>query len=249
MWRSRISILVILATLGSYTPSRATAKDFIPTGLEIGFDVTRLPYYLWREKTGGQYEFHSSVDFNSILLDIDYGWGSILRKNPPKRPDNQEIIKTISDNWGQYFRIGLGYNFISKNPDHNVAYLGLMYSRSSFSDALYGNLLGNKVYNLNDIVAVDETDKLHAHWLEVAAGIRVQIWQWIYMGCTVRYKFAKRVSFSEKLVPFDVIGWGLNEEEDGWGVNYYIGIRIALRSDAGQPFTSRDKSNQPHLIS
>jgi len=62
MWRSRISILIILASLGNYAPSWASPKDFIPTGLEIGFDVARLPYYIWKEKTGGQYEVHSSID-------------------------------------------------------------------------------------------------------------------------------------------------------------------------------------------
>lgn len=246
MWRSRISILITLAALGSYAPAWAAAKDFLPTGLEIGFDVARLPYYLWKEKTGVQYEYHGSIDFNRMLLDIDYGFGNILRKNPPKRVDNKPIIKTMSYNRGQYFRVGLSYNFIPKNRDHNVACLGLMYSRSSFKDMLYGKLIDSRGYNQSED-PVDRTDKFHAHWLEVVAGVRVQVWQWVYMGCTVRYKFAKRVTSSKTFIPFDIIGWGLNEEDDAWGVNYYIGIRIPLRSDTNQLSTTPTKK-QPALI-
>lgn len=243
MWRSRISILVILATYSNYAFSWATAKDFLPTRLEIGFDIARPPYYLWREKTGAQYEFNTQIDFNRTLLAVDYGWGSILRKNPAKKP-----VKTISDNWGQYFRVGLSYNFIPNNKDRNAAFLGLMYSRSSFREAIYGNLLDNKIYNANDTVAVDTSDKLHAQWLEIVAGVQVPIWQWVYIGCTVRYKFAKQVSLSETLIPFDIIGWGLHEEDDAWGVNYYIGIRVPLGPAAGQASNSLGKK-QPTLTS
>ncbi len=247
MWRSRISILIILASLGNYAPSWASPKDFIPTGLEIGFDVARLPYYIWKEKTGGQYEVHSSIDFNRILLDVDYGWGSMLRKNPTKSKEDpkKKFTKILSHNWGQYFRVGLSYNFIPKNKDHNVAYLGFMYSRSIFRDALYGNYMG-KTDLFQSTVDVDTTDKFNAHWLEVVAGVRVQVWQWVYMGCTVRYKFAKSISSSKTLIPFDIIGWGLNEEDNAWGVNYYIGIRIPLRSDTDQPSTTPAKK-QPAL--
>jgi hypothetical protein len=256
MWRSYINILVILvilAAVGNYTPAWAAAKDFLPTGLEIGFDVARLPYYLWREKTGAQYEFHTSIDFNRILLDIDYGLGNILRKNPTKSKEDPEkkFSKVISDHWGQYFRLGLGYNFIPPNKAHHVAYLGFMYTRSSFQDALYGNYyIDNPKYTSKTklfqySVDIDVEDKFHAHWLEVVAGVRVPLWQWVYMGCTVRYKFAKHVSSSPTLIPFDIIGWGLQEEDDAWGVNYYIGIRIPLPSLTSQPSTTPPKSNQP----
>lgn len=248
MWRSRINLLIILAGLASHTPTWATPKHFLPTGLEIGFDVARLPYYLWKEKTGVQYEFYSSVDFNRMLLEIDYGFGNILRKNPPKRIDNKPIIKTISYNRGQYFRIGLSYNFIPKNTEHNVACLGLMYSRSSFRDALYGNFITSGGYNQSE-TAVDTADNLHAHWIEIVAGVRVQVWQWVYMGCSARYKFAKQVSSSLALIPFDIIGWGLHEADDAWGVNYYISIRIPFPSVLNRSQVSLKSTKNNQLIS
>jgi len=171
----------------------------------------------------------------------------MLRKNPTKSKEDpkKKFTKILSHNWGQYFRVGLSYNFIPKNKDHNVAYLGFMYSRSIFRDALYGNYMG-KTDLFQSTVDVDTTDKFNAHWLEVVAGVRVQVWQWVYMGCTVRYKFAKSISSSKTLIPFDIIGWGLNEEDNAWGVNYYIGIRIPLRSDTDQPSTTPAKK-QPAL--
>ena len=48
-----ISILLVIVVLSSGTTSQAKIKNIWPTGLEIGFDVTRPLYYLWYEKTGG----------------------------------------------------------------------------------------------------------------------------------------------------------------------------------------------------
>jgi len=137
-------------------------------------------------------------------------------------------VKVISDHWGQYVKLGLSYNLLPKLKDNNAAFLGCMYSRSFFREALYGNYV-NKPSLYRSSVSVNTAGKFSAGWLEIIAGVRVQIWSWGYMGCTIRYKFWKTISKSKALIPFDLIGWALNEYNDALGINYYIGIQIPLR--------------------
>lgn len=229
-----------MLAISSYPQSLGAARDFLPSLLELGVDVGKSATYFYHLVSGhkyGQNEFHASIDFNRILLDVDYGLGRVLRRNPLKRKDpKKKVVKVISDHWGHYFKAGLSYNFLPKLKDNNAAFLGCMYSWSSFREALYGNYLGYpQAYQSRP--AVNTAGKFFAHWAEIIAGVRVQIWSWGYMGCTVRYKFWKHVSKSQTLIPFDLIGFGLNEYNDALGINYYIGIQIPLRTKE-PPLTS-----------
>lgn len=241
-----IKLLFIAGAFSITSVSRASIKNVLPTGIQVSFDLPRPFYYLWKEKTGGQYEINTSINFNKILVDGDYGWGTILRKNPPKK------IAAMSENIGQYFRIGFSYNFITNSVDHNAAFLGIRYSKAYFKDYLYGKLAednqgkvslknptpatdGNKWQQVRfqkkeRVIDIDQNKELQAQWFEIVAGVRVKIWEWIYTGCTARYKFAKKVSNTVSQTPFDIIGWGINED-DAFGVNFYIGIRIPLQSN------------------
>ncbi|MHB9147917.1 MAG: DUF6048 family protein [Candidatus Amoebophilus sp.] len=247
MLRYNINILLVIGLLSIGSTSSAKIKDILPTGLQVGFDVTRPLYYIWYEKTGAQYEFNASLDLNRILLEGEYGLGTIARKNPPSK------LQAISSNIGQYFRIGFNYNFISNSVDHNAAFLGLRYSQAYFKDELYGKLTQEKEKNTKeeevkfwgDIYRdkVDETSKLKAHWFEIVAGVRVKVWKWIYIGCTARYKFAKKISTITSHNPFDIIGWGLNDE-DVFGINYYISMRIPLQADKAKEDVRKVEENK-----
>jgi len=240
MLKYNINILLVIGLLSIGSTSSAKIKNILPTGLQIGFDVTRPFYYMWYKKTGAQYEFNTSLDFSRLLLEGEYGLGTITRKNPPSK------IKAISANIGQYFRVGFSYNFISNSVDHNAAFLGLRYSQAYFKDELYGKLreeieaeVWKDAYKDN----VDEASKLKAHWFEIVAGVRVKVWKWIYIGCTTHYKFAKKISTITSHNPFDIIGWGLNDE-DIFGVNYYISMRIPLQPDKSKEDVRKVEENK-----
>ncbi|OJW68918.1 MAG: hypothetical protein BGO68_04005 [Candidatus Amoebophilus sp. 36-38] len=233
-----IKIFFVVNTFSVTSISWAKIKDILPTGLQIGFDVPRPLYYRWKEKTGWQYEVNGSIDFKQVLLEGDYGWGSILRKNPSGKRTS------LAENIGQYFRIGLSYNFIKNSPDHNAAYLGMRYSKAYFKDYLYGKLAREKnekgkeitpFWEDDSLADIDQQAKLQAHWFEIIGGVRVKVWGWIYAGCTARYKFAKKITIRTQN-PFDIIGWGMNDE-DAFGANFYIGIRIPLQAISSKQST------------
>ncbi len=209
-------------------------KHYLPTGIQLGMDVTRPLYYQY-EKLGGQYEFNGLIDFNRLLLQGDYGWGQIARWGVSK-----QNIRSVANHQGQYFRIGADYNFISHSIDDNAAFLGFRYAKSYFKEKLRTKLLneanqlgpkqGKQQSPWGDYPINITQEDMEARWFEVVAGVRVKAWKWIYLGCTARYKFGKKLT-PEGYTPFDIIGWGLNDE-DALGLNLYLIIRLPLQSRA-----------------
>jgi hypothetical protein len=216
------------------TTSLARGRNLLPRGLHIGFDVLNPVYYRWKEKTGDQYNIQATVDFKRILLEGAYGWGTMKRRNPPDKPF------AYSANQGNYWSMGIAYNFLHSSQEKNLAFLGLRYSRAYFTDQLLGKLQDESVKTWNkklsankpspDVIAEKHTFK--ANWLELTAGARVHIWWWLYGGTTIYYRFAKDITLFDVHTPFDIIGWGLNEEEDTWGIHYYIALHIPFQANS-----------------
>jgi len=200
-------------------------RKLIPANLDIGFDITRPLYYSIVENTGGQYEISTSLDINQILLQGDFGWGTIARKSP--------LLKPISNstNEGQYFRLGLSYNFMPKIEEHNTAFLGVRFAKALLEDSLSGIVKNAKNSDIKLTKTINDKQALSATWWEIVAGVQVKLWHWLYAGCTVRYKFAKSITSSKPLIhmPFDILGFGINED-DAFGINYTLSFRIPLSS-------------------
>ena len=222
MWKYIINLWIVLAVSLHSSTSFGKIQNILPTSFQVGWDVIKPVYNTWKEKTGPQYEINAILDFKRILIAGDYGWGTILRKNPPLKS------RAITENIGQYFRIGLGYNFISNSVDNNVAFLELNYSQAHFKDYIYGILKEDFPF-WQGAKNIDTSQQMKVNWLEIVAGVRVKIWEWAYIGCTTRYRFAKHLPNNIYQIPFDIVGWGLNEE-DSFGVSYYISIRIPFKN-------------------
>jgi hypothetical protein len=226
---------------------------YLPTGLQLGFDVYSPLYYRY-QKTGPQYEMNGLLDFKRLLLQGDYGWGSIQREGVAKEQsmNKEQNIKSICRNQGQYFRIGVDYNFINNSVDDNAAFLGFRYAKSYFQDELQ-SVLPDELYQLTrkkeknpssawDNYPIDSKQShMQARWFELVAGVRVKAWQWFYLGCTARYKFNKKISPHNGHIPFDVIGWGLNEE-DAFGLNCYLILRLPLQKRTFAEEETKEKS-------
>jgi hypothetical protein len=224
--------MILLSSHASW--ARPHIKMYLPTGLQVGVDVGSPLYYEY-QKTGPQYELNGLLDFKRLLLQGDYGWGSIQRQGVSKK----QGMASICSHQGQYFRIGVDYNFINNSVDDNAAFLGLRYAKSYFQDRLQ-SVLPDELYQLTqkkdppqksawgNYLINSQQNHMQARWFEIVAGVRVKAWQWCYLGCTARYKFNKKIMPHDGHVPFDVIGWGLNEE-DAFGLNVYLILRLPLQ--------------------
>lgn len=225
--------MVLCCTLPQYVMAKHKAPQnrIWPTTWYLGVDLAKT-YLGWYQKTGHAYEIDGSIDFSRILLDVDYGWGQIQR-------DGRQHKGSFASASGQYFRIGLGYNFLTPTAHHNQFFIGFRYARSFFDFQLKSNKLRcnhppNKdcmpqVCTTAPISLWNSKDTAIAHWWEVVAGGKVYLIRILSIGCTARYKFSKKIENNLYALPCDIPGFGLAEFDHAFGYSLYILLRIPLQ--------------------
>lgn len=226
--RFLIFFLLILCWNGTLAQNDAdsakvdTVKNkYLPTGLRIGTDIISLVKTRTQDNFHG-WEVNGEIDFSRYFLAIDYGtWGRNLHSD-----------SAAYSNTGDYWRAGIDVNFLMKDPDRNVFFIGARYGRSVFAESMNvvrfddtWGLLTDNFYHSN----------VNAWWLELTAGLRVKIWKIFWVGYTARFKFALTADASEEMLPYDVPGFGRTNKETTWGFNYYLLLRIPLRKAPPPP--------------
>jgi hypothetical protein len=194
-----------------------TVKNkYLPTGLRVGTDVIAL--IRSRDPSFKGWEINFDTDLSRYFFTVDYGYWAT----------NQLLGNGNYQNAGTYLRIGTDINFLLKDPDKNMFFIGFRYGLSSFSESVQYK---NTVYypGFTPISADESNGSLSGHWLEITSGLRVKIVSGFWMGYTTRLKFAPSVSGQGKLSPYDMPGYGLVTEAPYWGFNYDLYWRFGWR--------------------
>lgn len=137
-----------------------------------------------------------------------------------------------------YFRIGMDYNALYKKKHGQMLLVGLRYGYSQFkydvasleiSDPIYGASSMNP--NLTDDIWGGSVPYNHSgmkgalHWLEFGVGIRAHIWQGIYMGWGLRFRFKLFNSHGQYGDPWYVPGFG-KYNGNSLGIQYTIMYKL-----------------------
>jgi hypothetical protein len=221
--RINISILLLLP-IGLLAQEKDSVRNkFLPTGIRVSTDALALVRNTYDETFKG-WEVNADVDFYRYYLTVDYGsWGRTYIQDSSNYSNN-----------GNYFRIGADVNFLTKNPDKNMFFLGIRYAHSSFSED-YSVIVNDPLWGTSN--EVFQNRKVPANWFELTSGLRVRIWKAFWMGYTIRYKFALKMGDTPDLLPHDVPGYGLTNKNIYWGFNYQLLFRI--------PITKRQLQSAP----
>lgn len=215
------SLLLALLTTGmAFSQDKVKAADtvksrFLPTGLRLGTDVISII----KSRIGTDFngwEVNADVDFYRYYLTVDYGAWS-----------RQEVMRNGDyNNDGTYFRVGADVNFMLKDPDRNMLFIGFRYGHSVFNETVNYT---DSMSSFGPISKSISNPSLQGHWGELTTGLRVKIFPGFWMGYTARMKFAPGVKGAGDLVPFDMPGYGLLSKAPYWGFNYQIFWRIPFR--------------------
>ncbi len=210
-------------------------NKYLPTGLRIGTDVITLVKSNRSSQFTG-WEVNADMDINRYYLAVDYGKWSVSQPiTTGQRFTGGPYTTGQYDNSGSYFRFGVDVNFLKKDPDRNMFFLGFRIGRASFNDA--ATFSDSTAYsakpNTNFGVTTKElvNTNLTGHWAELTTGLRVKIYKFFWMGYTARMKFTPSVSGDQELLSFDIPGYGLSSRKLYWGFNYQLFFKI--------PFTSK----------
>lgn len=197
-------------------------NKFVPTGIRVGFDVVNFVKSRLQDNYNG-WEFVGDLDFNRYYFTLEYGnWG---------RNVVADSTATYAND-GNYWRVGVDVNFLTRDPDRNVFFLGARYGRSMFTESM--------TVVASDPLWGDVSDSFYhsgikASWVELTAGLRVKIWKIFWLGYTGRLKFALSTDGSPEMLSYDVPGFGRTHRETTWGFNYYVMLRIPVRTAPPPP--------------
>jgi len=190
-------------------------KSYLPTGVRIGVDALSLIKSQVQKDFSG-WEVTGDVDLDRYLVAGDLGnWARTF-----------ESDSGTYTNSGSYWRLGAQVNFLTKDIDKNVFFLGFYYGRSKFSEDL-------TIIN-NDLVYGPLTQDfanrdVKAGWAELTTGLKVKMFSFIWFGATARFKFGLGTQGEDEMLVHDVPGYGRTNKDSYWGFNYYIMARIPVR--------------------
>lgn len=160
--------------------------------------------------------FFASAEFYRFSVHVEYGRES-------RTIDNGVDVYTTA---GSYYRFGPDFNFLFRDPDKSALFLGARYAVNSFSDELnYVN--PSPVWGDQRLFL--ENENLSADWIELTAGIKVKLFQTVWLGYTGRFKVGVDTFEDRALVPSYIPGYGRADKRSTWEFNYWIIVRLPFR--------------------
>ena len=212
-------------------PADTLQYKYLPSGLRIGTDVLSI-YLSQADPKIKLWEVNADLDFNRYYLALDFGsWAKQMTIDNGTKINNGNY-----ENNGKYFRIGADVNFLLKDPDKNMFFIGFRLGRSTFDHSLNYDMKYAGPYSADTVLLkTASASGVTASWMELTTGIRVKIVSGFWMGCTARLKLSPGYKNSPNLVPYDVPGYGLYEQAPYWGFNYQLFWRFPVRKLKARP--------------
>lgn len=196
----------------------SSKQRFIPTGIRIGTDLIAIGKSQYVDFYKG-WELNVDADiFRRYYVTVDYGMST----------SNFETDNGVYHNSGNYYRIGVDVNFLLKDPDRNMFFVGFRHGHSGYSD--YSNYsYADDVFGTINVQTANANPS--ANWKELTTGIRVKVWKFLWMGATARMKFGLNEKNQVDLISYEVPGYGRTIKNNWWGINYQIFVRFPVRSE------------------
>jgi len=213
-------LLILLLPLGAsgqaVKPEPDTTHTRKFTGIRFGMETIGFIKSQTGTKFSGN-EFMVDTDIGRYYLVTEFGtWAR-----------NLAITDGTYSNDGRYVRVGVDVNFLKKDPDRNMFFLGARYGRSFYNEEV--TYLTRTEYGDREKTAVN--DGIRSGWVELTTGLRVRVWKIFWLGYTARMKFAPGTPKDSPLAPYDIPGYGLTFKKPWWGFSYYLMMRIPFEKD------------------
>lgn len=219
-----ISDCIIILVLGMALPlmgqgrkldsARVDTVRKLPTGIRFAVEAIG-PGKAFSGSEIRATEFAADTDFGKYFVTAEFG-----------RSERSMTIPGGSyNNNGTYLRIGADVNFLRKDPDRNMFFLGARYARAIYDEEV--SYLSTTEFG--DQLKRVANNNISAGWLELTAGLKVRVWKIFWMGYTARMKFAPSTPSDSPMIPYEIPGYGLTFKKPWWGFSYYLMVRIPFR--------------------
>lgn len=206
--------LWVLCSQVSYAQNGA---DTIRTqGIRIGIDASKIAYYFLTNNTNKTLEFSADMSYKKLLLVGEAGY-SLL--------DIKKETYTYSSN-GLFARVGIEHNILKAGGD-NYIFVGARYSIGQFSYQASNILLVDSLWG--ETTKASDKKNVMAHWGEAVGGVKVNVFDNVFLGFTARFKLRVAESDYGEVDPLLIPGFGKPIRKNAMGFNYYVYYLIPLR--------------------
>ncbi|MCV9387708.1 DUF6048 family protein [Reichenbachiella ulvae] len=188
-------------------------RDWKPSEVFFSADVVGLGRLISGDI---QSEFQTKIDFDQFYLALDGGRSDLSSSGNGFNYSSS----------GYFFRVGPQANLIPYNKNRSSIFFGVNYAQSLFSDQIDYRVI-QSAWGEQDLSF--KNDNLTARWFEANLGIQARIFGPIYLGYTIRFKMAKKLSGEGVLEAYEIPGFGRASSSATFGFNYYIIYRLGFR--------------------
>ena len=132
------------------------------------------------------------------------------------------------DGSGIFFRAGVDYNMLEleSHNDYSMGFIGVRYGLSLNQFSAENIIIEDPYWgDLNTSISEQSG---HNHWIEVAAGIRAEIFNNFFMGWSVRGRVMLYKPKFDQMIPYYVPGFGNPAKRAAWDINYSIYYKIPI---------------------
>jgi len=186
-------------------------------GLRLGVDISRFSLYYF-DPARVAYEFSADYEVKrDLYLTCEYGKQTVNL--------GKDIYKYHSD--GNYIRIGVDRNFIkSEKPDeYEMAFIGIRYGYAKLNH-LAGNIVTPEQYWGKTSGYFIPASNYTAHWAEITAGIRAELFNNFFIGWSLRARLLLAHTKDQNMDPYNIPGYGSGSKKAVIGFNFSVYYRI-----------------------
>ncbi len=221
MLRSIISILFVLLSVPAIaqddedTVATQPALDSMHL-LRFSADISR-PILFSGSDRRRSYEFE--VDYywkKELYFVVEGGWGrSVLQDS---------TLSFTSNN--KFFKAGITKSMLSRRManDWDMAFIGARYALGLIERGEASYVTWDPFWGTTSGVVPGKS--LTAHWAEVVAGVKLELYKGIFAGWTVRGKFLLNKNAFRELPPAYIAVYGKGDKNAIFDFNFYLGYAI-----------------------
>jgi len=220
IYKTLFLCLILPATLSVSATDKKKKEDVVKVplyqGIQIGFDLVSPASYLISNSYGAGIKADINL-WNKYFPTVEFGYADFDKSS-------KDGINCTSS--GQYFKVGINKALSYRGSKaEDLFFAGIHYGFSSFSYNL-DNLVYYPNYwkNNSDITSLED-QKAITGWIELTAGVRIQVHGPISLGWTAQYKSTMHVSNGENSIPAYIPGYGENFKPK-LGIAFYLYYKL-----------------------
>jgi hypothetical protein len=163
------------------------------------------------------YEFVADYYWKKELYFVmEGGWGNSTQQD--------SILSFSSKN--TFFKAGINKSMLSRrmSNDWDMAFIGARYALGLIERGDASFVTWDPYWGTTSGIVAGKN--LTAHWAEVTAGVKLELYRGIFTGWTARGKFLLNKNSFRELPPAYIAGYGKGEKNAIIDFNFYLGYAI-----------------------